>query len=471
MFRRDLRLGDHAGLAEAARFGEVVPALALEPNAERRFVRNPRRAAYYCGAVSSLSDELASRGSALVVRRGPRAPSLVRLAREVRASAVCWAAAYDAATIERDRTLQAALEEAGFRVSIVHDAPAIPPDDTAAARRDDGGRGYRALAPYLVAWHAQRRAQHAARIPFAAPAFPSDAPPAFDGTAATTHERVAPSEDSVLAAFDGYLAGPALAYGSARNVPAIEGTARLSPALAFGVVSARTLLARIERRASDPFLLVEERASLAALTRSLAQRDFFLQLGWFFEGEADAVLQARMAAFAFARTHPALDAWRTGRTGYPLVDAGMRQLVATGWMHPRVRLVAASFLCFDLGVDWRAGRDFWDDHLTEDEPALATGNWQWVAGVGADLAQVPRIFNPQRQARWFDPLGTYARRWIPELASVPDAAVLDPAGAAVRRQLALPLFDGGAYPKPVVDHERSARAYLARYAEFVRLRR
>jgi deoxyribodipyrimidine photo-lyase len=109
--------------------------------------------------------------------------------------------------------------------------------------------------------------------------------------------------------------------------------------------------------------------------------------------------------------------------------------------------------------------------LTEDEPALATGNWQWVAGVGADLAQVPRIFNPRRQARWFDPLGAYVRRWIPELANVPDAAVLDPGGAAARSQLALPLFDGSAYPAPVVDHERSARAHLARYAEFVRLRR
>lgn len=471
MFRRDLRLGDHAGLTEAARFGDVVPALVVEPDAERRFDRNPRRAAYYCGAVSSLRGELASRGSALVVRRGARAPALVRLAREVRAAAVCWAAAYDTATIERDRTLQAALEEAGFRVSVVHDAPAIPPDDTAAVRRDDDGRGYRALAPYLVAWRAQRRAHHAARIPYAAPAFASDAPPAFGGAPATAHERVAPSEESVLAAFDAYLAGPALAYRSARNVPAGDGTARLSPALAFGVVSARTLLARIERRAGDPFLLTEERASLDALVRSLAQRDFFLQLGWFFEGAADAALQTRMAGFAFARTHPALDAWRAGRTGYPLVDAGMRQLAATGWMHPRVRLVAASFLCFDLGVDWRAGRDFWDEHLTEDEPALATGNWQWVAGVGADLAAVPRIFNPRRQARWFDPLGEYVRRWIPELANVPHAAVLDPAGAAVRSQLLLPLFDGSAYPAPVVDHERSARAYLARYAEFVRLRR
>ena len=141
----------------------------------------------------------------------------------------------------------------------------------------------------------------------------------------------------------------------------------------------------------DAFLLAEERASLRMLVRALAQRDFFLQLAWFFEGARDEPLQAKMLAFPFARRHPLLGAWREGRTGYPLVDAGMRQLRASGWMHPRARQIAASFLCFDLAVDWRVGRDEWDRHLVEDEPALATGNWQWIAAVGADLAQFPRI--------------------------------------------------------------------------------
>jgi deoxyribodipyrimidine photo-lyase len=137
-------------------------------------------------------------------------------------------------------------------------------------------------------------------------------------------------------------------------------------------------------------------------------------------------------------------------------------------MHPRVRPVVASFLCFDLGVDWRVGRDAWDHLLVEDDPALATGNWQWVAGVGADLAQIPRIFNPWRQARFLDPLGAYVRRWIPELATVPDLVVLEPARVAADRRMMLPLFDGAAYPAPIVDHASAARAYLARYAAFVR---
>jgi deoxyribodipyrimidine photo-lyase len=175
-----------------------------------------------------------------------------------------------------------------------------------------------------------------------------------------------------------------------------------------------------------------------------------------------------MRGFAFARTHAHLDAWRSGRTGFPLVDAGIRELRATGWMHPRLRAVAASFLCFDLSVDWRVGRDEWDHYLIEDDPALATGNWQWIAAVGADLAAYPRIYNPLKQARRFDPTGAYVRRWIPELAGAPDVAILDPLLARHERQLQLPLFGQTGYPMPVLDHEQAARAFLARYAREVR---
>jgi deoxyribodipyrimidine photo-lyase len=472
LFRRDFRLGDHAGLAEASRFGHVVPALILDPSRERRLERNPRRAAYYCGAVSSLRDDLRARGAALVVRRGSMSATVLRLARESQAETVVWSAAYDGATMERDRALQAALEEAGLRVSLVHDAPAVPPDDTAAQRASDDGSGYRAFAPYVAAWQTVPRTSFDAPVRFADIALASDGlpePGAFGATALAVDEM--PSEFSTLAAFDAYLAGPALAYRSARNVPAQSATSRLSAALSFGIVSARTLLARIDARRGDRFLLSEERSSLDALERALVQRDFFLQLGWFFEETPDLALQSRMRAFPFARSHPGLAAWREGRTGYPLVDAGMRQLIATGWMHPRVRLVAASFLCFDLGVDWRIGRDAWDDLLIEDDAALATGNWQWSAGVGADLAQFPRIFNPRKQARWFDPLGTYVRRYVPELANVPATAVLNPEATAHRRQIALPLFDANAYPQPIVDHEPAARSFLARYTAFVGSRR
>ena len=137
-------------------------------------------------------------------------------------------------------------------------------------------------------------------------------------------------------------------------------------------------------------------------------------------------------------------------------------------MHPRVRSIAASFLCFDLGVDWRVGRDEWDRYLIEDDPGLAAGNWQWAAGVGADLAAYPRIYNPAKQARRFDPSAQYIRRWIPELAGVPDVAILDPVAGRRERQIQLPLFTDRGYPPPILDHEAAARAFLERYGREVR---
>jgi len=198
--------------------------------------------------------------------------------------------------------------------------------------------------------------------------------------------------------------------------------------------------------------------------RSIALRDFFLQLSWYNPQTDREPLQEKMRDFPFARSHPALDAWRAGRTGYPLVDAGIRQLHATGWMHPRVRSIAASFLCFDLGVDWRVGLAEWERYLIEDEPALSIGNWQWVAGVGADLAAYPRIYNPRKQARRFDPNGVFAKTWIAELPHVPAASIGTP--RLPTSQIELPLFAENAYPQPVVDHERAAREFLKRYQQF-----
>ncbi len=397
-------------------------------------------------------------------RRGPLAATVLALAREAGAHTVTWCARYDAASLAQDREVQAVLEEAGFSVAIVHDAPAVAPEQTAALRTDGDGRGYRAFAPYAAVWALVPRVPVAeSRVPFVAHALRSDALPP---SSQSPGEGEPCDETQALARFDRYLAGPVLDYRSARVVPADGPTARVSAALSFGVLSARTLLQRVAERARDPFLLSEERLALAAFVRALAQRDFFLQLAWFFEETPDATLQPRMRDFFFAADHPALAAWRAGATGYPLVDAGIRELRATGWMHPRVRLVAASFCCFDLGVDWRVGRDAWDDALVEDDGALASGNWQWVAGVGADLAQFPRIYNPHKQARALDPRGTYVRRWIPELAHVSDADLFGATPPDARTQVPLPLYADAAYPARVVEHDVEARAFLARYARF-----
>ncbi len=465
-FTRDLRLGDHAGLAAAARFGDVVPVLVIDPASTARLKRSPRSAAYYCAAVASLDASLRERGTKLIVRRGAMGSTLRGLARAAGAGLVAWSCGYDPKTIRRDRDVQSTLEEAGLRAAPVHDAPALGPEESSANHHR--GDGYRAFVPYHVRWRSQLPPPDAGTAVFATHEIagePLPLPAEFDSLEPLPTDV---GESPARARLALFLAFEVLHYNVARNVPGVSETSHLSAALSYGTIAGREVVRAACERASDPFLLAEESASLKLFLRSLAQRDFFLQLGWHHESDDEAPLQSKMRDFAFARSHPLLEAWRSGRTGYPLVDAGMRELAATGWMHPRVRAIAASFLCFDLGVDWRVGRDAWERLLVEDEPALATGNWQWVAGVGADLAAYPRIYNPRKAARRFDPSAEYIRRWIPELAALPDADILDSVAADRLRQLPLALFGAASYPAPVLDHETAAREFLARYTREVR---
>ncbi len=454
---------DHAGLAEAARHGALVPALIVDVRREARLRNSPRRAAYFCGAVAALATSLGASGSRLIVRRGPYAMTARRLARQAGADVVVWSAGYDAPTKRADRDLQSRLEEAGLRVVIVHDAPVVAPEE-ATTERSGGDAGYRSFAAYLAVWRTALRPVARFETAFSAPELESEAAPLPSEFGSDEPIPQAATEAAARAELDAFMSGPVLHYGAARNVPAEAGTGRLAAHLSFGTLAARSVVRLIDERAGDPFLLAEERVSLRAFARSIARRDFFLQLSWFFEGDRDEPLQVKMRDFPFARSHPAFAAWLDGRTGYPFVDAGMRQLRATGWLHPHARLVAASFCCFDLGVDWRRGRDAWDRWLVEDDPALANGNWQWVAGVGADLAAYPRIYNPTRQARRFDPEARYAREWIPEVAGLPAPEILEPQARRRRPQLMLPMFDGAAYPAPVVDHDTAAHEFLRRYA-------
>ncbi|MBV8602514.1 MAG: deoxyribodipyrimidine photo-lyase [Candidatus Eremiobacteraeota bacterium] len=458
-FTRDLRLDDHAGLAIAGRSAAIVPVAVVDPIAAARLRSSPRRAAYYCGALAALEREIAIRGGRLIVRRGRTGVVLRSLARAVGASGVVWTASYDAKGVRADRDVQELLEEAGIRALIVHDAPSVAPEETGGERR-----GYRAFVPYFERWQQQDVVPYDTslcgfeRLDVGSEPLPV---PAEFGSRYETGEGVSPH--AVRTRFERYLESEILHYALARNAPADGETSHLSAPLSFGLIGARTVAAEVRSRRNDPLLLAEERLSLSLFLRALAQRDFFLQLAYFFETLDESPLQEKMRRFHFERSHASLDAWRAGRTGYPLVDAGVRELRATGWMHPRLRAIVASFLCFDLGVDWRVGRDEWERWLIEDEPALSTGNWQWIAGVGADLAAYPRIYNPVKQARRFDPAGRYIRRWIPEVAARSDRALFEPEIEARRNQLALPIFGEQSYPAPVIDHDVAARAFLERY--------
>jgi deoxyribodipyrimidine photo-lyase len=463
-FTRDLRLEDHAGLAEAASYGEVVPVLVVDRALKARLALSPRRAAYYCAAVRALDAMLRERGARLVVRRGEAGTVLKQLARSFGAGAVAWSASFDRTGMQADEQLQSRLEEAGLRARAVADAPAISPEETTAAR-PSAGDGYRAFVPYHDVWRSLEPASFELPLLLKFAQVRIDGEPLPEPRDFDSAEPLPAAGASEAAAkFEAFLGGAALQYAFAQSVPADDRTSHLGPDLTFGTIAARTVVRRTRARMEDPFLLAEERASLKLFLRSMALRDFFLQLAYYHPESERRALQEKMREFPFAQSHAALEAWRKGETGYPIVDAGIRQLHATGWMHPRARAIAASFVCYDLGVDWRIGMEAWERHLIEDEPALSDGNWQWVAGVGADLAAYPRIYNPRKQARRFDPNGVYAKRWIPELAHVP-AGVFSNVQSG-DSQIELPLFSGAQYPRPVVDHERAARDFLKRYREF-----
>ncbi len=430
-----------------------------------RLAASPRRAAFFCSAVAALDRQLRERGSRLIVRRGRAGPILKAIARATDSLGVAWSASYDRMGVQHDQRLQSELEEAGLRAMVVHDAPALPPEQTTAERRGGDGEGYRAFVPYFMVWRklAVPSYDSPLLLRFAQMELQSEALPNCDEF--QSHES-APlvGPNLATAQLRAFLHGPALQYSVAANVPADERTSRLSADLSFGTIAARTVVRETLKRCDDPFLLTEERASLRMFLRSLARRDFFLQLSWYHTAD-DEPLQAKMRGFTFARSHAGLNAWSLGETGYPLVDAGMRQLRETGWMHPRVRAIVASFLCFDLGVDWRVGYAQWEKLLIEDEPSLAIGNWQWVAGVGADLAAYPRIYNPRKQAGRFDPRGDYVRRWIPELSGLIGSRFTN--SRRTSEQIELPFFNATVYPQPILDHEIAAREFLVRYSTHV----
>jgi deoxyribodipyrimidine photo-lyase len=464
-FARDLRLDDHAGLDAAAARGAVLPLLVIDRPLVSRLARSPRRAAFFCAAVEALDGELRERNSRLIVRRGPAGTAIKSIAKAVAASGAAWSAAYDALAMKEDRRLQSELEEAGLMASVVHDAPAIPPEESAAARAA-AGEGYRAFAPYFDVWRELPVATHEnpLLVRFASTELRSEPLPQA-GEFGANEGTVEAGAAAARARLDLFLRDCALEYAASAAVPADDRTSHLSAHLSFGTIATRTVVRAVRERLNDPFLLTEERTSLRLFLRALAHRDFFLQLSWFAPDTHDQPLQEKMRGFSWKRSHSALEAWRAGETGFPLVDAGIRQLHETGWMHPHVRAVAASFLCFDLGVDWRVGRDEWDRRLIEDDPAIATGNWQWIAGVGADMAQYPRIYNAERQRRRYDPSGAYVRRWVRELERIPVSAWQGLHSTSP--QLTLDLFSPDAYPAPVVDHDRAAHDFLARYQSFL----
>ena len=469
-FRRDLRVTDHPALhAAATQFDRVVPAFVLDDALLDGRYRSASRARFMLGCLQALDGELRRLGAGLVVRRGRPERELVDLAREVGAGAVLWSADVAPYAQRRDARVTEALSTAGVR-ALPHPGTYVADDVTAPGTQ-------RVYSPYFRAW---RELRH--RDVLDAPARlhgaldPTGVPAAEDlGIGPGVSEPMrAPGEPEARRALDTWLAEGVDHYhespkGESNAVSGNElrrsrqdgmariGTSVLSPYLRWGCLSPRELEARAEQRGTQ---------GASAWRRQLAWRDFYAQTLLTHPDNLRTEQQERYRDLDYDEDPDRLAAWAEGRTGFPLVDAGMRQLALTGWMHNRVRLVTGSLLTKELHLDWRAGEDHFARLLLDGEPAQNNGNWQWIASVGTDPAPYfRRMYNPARHQERFDPTGEYVRRYVPELRDVPDAKLAEPWTMTELDQQMCGCIIGRDYPAPIVDRsverERAKERYRA----------
>jgi deoxyribodipyrimidine photo-lyase len=405
LFSRDLRVHDHPALTAArAATREVVPLFVVDPGVRA----NPNRLRFLGECLADLRDSLRRRGADLLVRRGDPVTEAVRLAETAGADGIEASADVSAYATARQRRLREACAAARLDLRLHPGVTMVPP----GAVRPIGGDYYRVFTPYWRAWQEQPwRAEHRAPTRLALPAGVTGNDPAdvLDPPPATASDPLPGGEQAARRRLRSW-ARRVEAYGGQRDLLAADHTSRLSPYLHFGCVSARTVAGAC---AGQPEFL-----------RQLAWRDFFHQV---LESFPDLPRHPfrRNATEDWSQDAEVLSAWCAGQTGVPVVDAGMRQLAAEGYMHNRARLITANFLTRSLGLDWRAGARWYERHLLDADVANNNGNWQWVAGTGTG-SRPYQGFNPIRQARRFDPEGVYVCRWVPELAAIGGPAVHEP---------------------------------------------
>jgi deoxyribodipyrimidine photo-lyase len=443
LLTRDLRVHDHPALARAAERAErVVPLFVLDEALLGRGFACPNRLAFLLDSLRDLDGALRRLGGGLVIRRGDPVREVVSVARCVGARAVLASADVSAYARSRERRLGEACAAAGAELAL---CPGVTVID-AGALTPVAGDHFRVFTPYWNRWRAARIRALAPRPNRLALPHGLDrgrVPELRELTSgAPSPSRPAGGETRARARLEAWLAGRLARYPELRDDVAHDGTSRASPSLHFGCLSPVEVAHRVtDRPGGEEFL------------RQLCWRDFHHQVTAAFPGMARDDYRPRgHRGDDDARL---LAAWKEGRTGYPFVDAGMRQLREEGWMHNRARLVTASFLVKDLRLDWRLGAAHFFDLLVDGDLASNAGNWQWVAGTGNDT-RPNRVLNPVRQSQRFDPRGAYIRRWVPELAGLRDGCVHEPwrLDATARGRLE--------YPERVVDHAAAAARHAAR---------
>jgi deoxyribodipyrimidine photo-lyase len=470
-FRRDLRVADHPALLAALDAADqVVPVFVVDRDLLDGRSSGPNRRAFLHGALRSLARDLEVLGGRLLVREGDPVQVIPDVARTFAAGAAYCSRDLTPYARRRDTAVERALGADGRRL---HALPGNYLSDFDELRTT-GGDPLRIYSPFARAAKAEGwddPVPAPGRVPV-----PDDlggaGPARFDLEGAV--EITPPDPAVALERLEWFAANRVDGYARDRNLMATDGTSKLSPYLRFGLVSPRQVAAAVKalgvrgdgtrgrgrsaehpRRAGDRETFVNE----------LLWRDFCAYVLYHRPESAWEHMRPEFARFEFEDDPDGLAAWREGRTGYPLVDAGMRQLTGQGWVHNRARLVVASFLTKHLLIDWRDGARFFLQRLMDGDLPSNNGGWQWVAGTGTDAAPYYRIFNPVTQAERFDPEGDYIRRWVPELAKLPAPAIFAPWQAAATDLEAAGVRLGTDYPRPIVDHRRARDRALSRFQE------
>lgn len=467
--RHSLRLRDHPALADAAEQGAVVPVFVWAPDEEGNWPPGGAAQWWLHHALQDLDAHLRDRGSRLILRTGPTLDALRDLIDTTGATRVVWNRRYEPTLAARDADVRDALNAQGietetFDSQILHDPTAV---------ETTSGGPYHVFTPF---WKKVRKESLLdTRSPLAIPELPSPEtwpsseplealdllPEARGGPDWADGLRAAwtPTIDGAHERLDYTLANVLGDYDTARDRPDNDGTARLSPYLHHGQLSPRQVWHTVAQWANDTGHTDDARPFL----RQIVFREFAHHWLYHYPDTPTETYRDKFRDFPWRNDAEALSRWKRGKTGYPIVDAGMRQLYETGWMHNRVRMIVASFLTKDLMLHWRHGAAWFWDTLVDADLAANTFNWQWTAGCGADAQPFFRIFNPVSQSERHDPNVEYIRRFVPELTDLPDDALHAPWEESDARLRAFGVTLGETYPQPIVDHGEAREEALAAY--------
>lgn len=456
--RRDVRLADNEALTAVLRHhSHVIPTFILDPRFEQSPYVGDKRRAFLWAGLRQLDADLRQRGSYLVVRQGEPLTELGRLLAETGAAAIYAEADATPYARQRDRAIAAALP--------LHLLPGLTVHPPEAVLKADG-QPYTVYTPFSKVWKERPLPTPASVLPTPEriPTPPDIASlPLPETPALPASVPFAPGEAEAQRRLAAFVEQHTIyRYSDQRNRMDLNGTSQLSPYLRFGMISARqTAVAALAaaQTAADK----ETRKGAEVWLNELIWREFYVSILYHFPHVLKGSFRREYNAIPWNNDPAHFAAWQEGRTGFPIVDAAMRQLAQTGWMHNRARMIVASFLVKDLLIDWRWGERHFMQHLLDGDPANNNGGWQWTAGVGTDAAPYFRIFNPILQGEKFDPNGRYIRTFLLELADVPDAYIHEPAKMPPLEQRRSGVTIGQTYPRPIINRQETRPKTLAAY--------